>query len=177
MAFADWKGLRTKMIWTAGSGFILLVGSMGLSIWGMYWEIYTPETGIKAAFTTHILASTTAINNAEEERGIQSEQLEQILRHLEKDYYLSGQGSVGTFGGDDVYVRINRRSDANVYKDGDRVRVTCGMEGKPEAVFRVNGTFSNTNPDILISFSKEAADSLGVVRRIDVELEPILPEK
>jgi hypothetical protein len=37
---------------------------------------------------------------------------------------------------------------------------------------RVNGTFSDTNRDILISFSREAAKDLGISSRVEVELEP-----
>ena len=168
-----WKELRAKVIWTIGSGFVLLVGFSIQQGYGLYWDVNRPDTGIKAQFKSHLTASTQAIQDAVDARKQIDDKLAKIQESLDKDYYLTGTASVGTFGGDESYARVNRRSDAKIYKDGDRVRVTCnGIEGKPEAVFIVNGTFSNTNSDLLISFSKEAANQLGVTGRVEVDLEP-----
>jgi len=171
--WADWKGLRTKMFWAMGSGFVLLVGVSIQSGYGLYWEVYTPDTGLKDQVATHQSVSQKAIEDAQKDRDQINEKLAKIQETLDRDYYLTGTGSVGTFGGDEAYVRVNRRSDSKIYRDGDRLRVTCNdVEGKPEAVLTVRGTFSNSNSDLLISFSREAANDLGITGRVEVDLEP-----
>jgi len=172
--FANWRWISTMLIWTA----ILGLGGVVVTGWGLYWEIYTPETGMKDSFASHLEVSENAIQKASDERKILDDKLGRILDYLEKDYYIDGTGSVGTFGGDESYVRVNRRSRAAIYKDGDRIRITCSdVEGKPEAILRVNGTFSNSNQDLLISFSRAAADDLGIAGRVEVELEPVEGEQ
>jgi len=175
--FADiWKELRAKVIWTLGSGFVLLVGFSIQSGYVLYWDVNMPDTGLKAQFASHLEVSAEAIQSAQESRDLINDKLGKILARLDKEYYISGVGSVGIFGGDESYIRVNRRSDAKVYKDGDRVRITCDMEGKPESVLVVNGTFTDSNPDLLVSFSRQAAENLGLTSRVDVELEPVEEE-
>ena len=154
----------------------LFISSVGLGFGYLVYPVgYTISQNVNANseyIRVHEEYTKRVIGEAEEERMVQSKQLQKILEYLEKDYYISGMGSVGTFGGGESYVRINRRSDASIYKDGDRIRITCDIEGKPEAVLRVNGTFTDSNQDLLISFSRQAADDLGVASRVEVELKP-----
>ncbi len=171
--WADWKGLRTKMFWTLGSGFVGVVVLSMQAGYGLYWEVYEPETGLKDQVANHVTVSQGAINDAQADRDHINEKLAKIQESLDRDYYLTGTGSVGTFGGSEKYARVNRRSDARIYKDGDKVRVTCeDVDGKPETILTVRGTFSDSNSDLLISFSKEAADDLGISGRVAVDLEP-----
>lgn len=170
MDIADWKGLRTKMIWALGVTFL---SGLGYLIYPIGYTIQLDVTELKEyiieheAFVKDIVAGVTA------ERALTEDKLGQLLEYHKRDFHLTGTGSVGTFGGDESYVRVNRRSTATVYKDGDRMLIKCiDVEGKPEAVLIVNGTFSNGNTDILISFSSEAAEDLGISGRVEVEMEP-----
>ncbi len=161
------------MFWTLGSGFVGVVVLSMQAGYGLYWEVYEPETGLKDQVATHQSISQKAIDDAEADRDHINEKLAKIQESLDKDYYLTGTGSVGTFGGSEKYARVNRRSDAKIYKDGDRVRVTCNdVDGEPETILVINGTFTDSNSDILISFSKEAANDLGISGRVTVDLEP-----
>jgi len=169
-----WKGWLAKMLW---AGTTVVLGTLGYLVypigWGVYWDINQPETGLKAQISSHLTLSQTAIDDAQADRDQINARLAKIQESLDRDYYLTGTGSVGTFGGSEKYARVNRRSDARIYKDGDRMRVTCeDVEGKPEAILTIRGTFSDDNSDLLISFSKEAADDLGITGRVKVDLEP-----
>jgi len=171
--WADWKGIRTKMFWTLGSGFVAVVVLAIQSGYGLYWDVYTPDTGLKDQVANHEITTKQAIQDAADDRKQINDKLAKIQASLDKDYYLTGTGSVGTFGGSEKYARVNRRSDAKIYRDGDRVRVTCNnVPGKPETILVVRGTFSDSNSDLLIAFSKEAADDLGITGRVEVDLEP-----
>lgn len=155
-------------------GILSLLGVAVYLGYGAYQDVQ----GLNAYRITHETWSGEAIQTASDERQLMDQKLARILETLERDLYLTGMGSVGTFGGEESYVRINRGSDAKIYKDGDRVKITCAdLEGKPEAVLRVNGTFSSSDSDLLISFSKQAAENLGLIGRTDVELEPVLGEQ
>jgi len=170
----DWKGLRTKMAW---AGMTVAMGALGYLVYPIGWTIQQDVNALKEYVISHEVYVKAVVAEAEEEREQAQKQLQKILDYIEKDYYIQGTGSVGTFGGDEPYVRVNRRSHAQIYKDGDRVRITCSdIEGKPETTLRVNGSFSNSNQDLVISFSKQAAADLGIIGRVEVELEPISEE-
>jgi len=171
--WADWKGIRTKMFWTLGSGFFAVVVLSIQSGYGLYWEVYEPDTGLKDQVAIHEITAKQAIQSASDDRKQINDKLAKIQESLDKDYYLTGTGSVGTFGGSEKYARVNRRSDAKIYRDGDRIKVTCNnVDGKPESHLIVRGTFSDSNSDLLISFSKEAADDLGITGRVEIDIEP-----
>lgn len=151
---------------------------MTMSVWALLVGIVTigyQDHGrlgqLEEALLPHLEISESLITNAAKERAANEDKLAELLEYHKRDFHLTGMGSVGTFGGDDSFVRVNRSSDARVYKDGDRIRIRCDVEGKPEAVLIVQGTFSNSNRDILIAFSREAANGLGLTERVEVELE------
>jgi len=162
-----WKYVNVENIMTMGV-WALLVGlvTIGYQDHGRLGQLET-------TLYPHLEATEKIISEAAEEREQAQSKLEELLEYHKRDFLLTGTGSVGTFGGDESYVRVNRRSDAKVYKDGDRVLIKCNdVDGKPEAVLTVNGTFSNSNTDILISFSSGAAEGLGITGRVGVEMEP-----
>lgn len=106
----------------------------------------------------------------------QDKKIGQLLKYHERDFLLIGTGSVGLFGatGDVPCIRVNRRSRAWIYKEGDKVKVTVNdIEGKPSAILEVKGTFSDSNQDLIISFSRQASAALGLTGRVEVELEPV----
>jgi len=161
LKFINWENIMTLGIWALIAG-IVTIG------YGDHSRLGQLETTLYP----HLEVTEEIIAKAALERAANEDKLAQLLEYHKRDFELTGTGSVGTFGGDDSFVRVNRSSDAKVYKDGDRIRVKCDVEGKPEAVLIVDGTFSDTNRDILISFSKEAAADLGIIGRVGVELEP-----
>jgi len=156
------------------SGLILsAVGYLSYPVAQDLWQIPQEVRNFNSYIEIHREEVSVIVANLEEERELQNEKIEQLLKYHERDYLLIGTGSVGIFGSDESYVRINRRSDARIYKEGDRIKVTCDVEGKPDAILEVRGTFSDSNQDLLISFSSSAADDLGITGRVEVELEPM----
>ena len=120
---ADWKHIGTVAVLALAS----VVGSIILFGWQLYWDVYTPDTGMKATLSSHILS-------AEGEQKSITDALADIVKILgevrtdqqesyKRDLTIRGLGVAGTFGGDDSYVRINSDSDASLYRDGDRVRI------------------------------------------------------
>ena len=170
----NWEVIRTKVLISTGT---IILGGLGYLIYPVGWTMHQDVADIKQYITVHEIAVGVIVSNFEEEDKKQQKQLEQLLKYHERDYEISGTGSVGTFGGDESYVRVNRRSDAGIYKDGDSMTITCDVEGKPKAVFEVRGTFSDSNLDLMISFSAEAAEELGITGRVEVEIEPVMEEE
>lgn len=173
MPFANWRQYRTQMLLTLSGLILSAVGYLSYPIAQEIWAIPQEVRNFNLYIEMHSEEVRVIVANAEEERVIQNKKIEQLLKYHERDYLLIGTGSVGNFGGDEAYVRINRRSDARIYKEGDRIKITCDVEGKPDAILEVRGTFSNSNQDLLISFSHEAASDLGISGRVEVELEPV----
>jgi len=170
----NWEVIRTKVLISTGT---LLLGGLGYLIYPVGWTIQQDVEGLKEYVIAHEIAVGIIVSNFEEEDKKQQKQLEQLLKYHARDYEITGTGSVGNFGGDDAYVRVNRRSDAGIYQDGDSMMITCDVEGKPKAVFEVKGTFSDSNLDLMISFSQEAAEELGITGRVEVEIEPVIEEE
>lgn len=158
--FINWETIMTLSMWA------LLVGIVTFG-----YQDHESLKMMEGILYPHLDATEKLISNAKLERAANEDKLAELLQYHERDFELTGMGSVGTFGGNESFVRVNRSSDARVYKDGDRMRIKCDVEGKPEAVLIVQGTFSNSNRDILIAFSQEAANSLGLTERVEVELE------
>jgi len=138
--FAEWKHLGTLAVLGIGSWLatICLLG------WQLYWDVYTPETGLKPAFAAHIVtfegegkAITDALNNIAKVLGeVRTDQQESYKR----DLTMRGLGAAGSFGGTEKYVRVNSDSEANLYRDGDRVRITkVSDEGRASEIFEVRG--------------------------------------
>ena len=121
----------------------------------------------------HGVEVAVIVEGLQEEGERQQQQLEQLLKYHERDYQVEGVASVGTFGGNESYLRVNRRSDARIYRNGDKLKITCDIAGKPDAVLEVRGTFSDSNQDLVISFSRQAAADLGITGRVGVEMEPV----
>jgi len=183
--FADWRELRTKMIWSGGSLILLGLGYLVYPIgWGLYWEVYTPITGIKDSLATHIETSESAfqtVADALEKIGDLLGNIEQNQQEdLKRDLTMRGLGTGGTFGGGAAYVRINADSDASLYKDGDKVKITVitstSLEGRASEVFDVRGEWTHTDRNVLVSFSKVACDILEVEGIVKVQLEPVLED-
>jgi len=173
MPFANWRQYRTQMLLTISGLILSAAGYLTYPVAQEFWRLPQEVRSFNAYIETHEEEVRVIVANLNEEAENQNEKIEQLLKYHERDYLLIGTGSVGTFGGDESYIRINRRSDARIYKEGDKIKVTCDVEGKPDAILEVRGTFSNSNQDLLISFSSSAADDLGITGRVEVELEPI----
>ena len=136
---------------------------------------------MKAAFATHLEISSGAIQNVSQAL----EDIKELLGDVKKgqaedrkrDWTIRGVGTAGTFGGDSAYVRINADSDASVYQDGDRVRVTNkSVEGSPSEIFEVRGEWTHADDEVLVSFSEAACDILEVEGIVKVLLEPVIED-
>jgi len=172
---ADWKHIGTVAILALAS----VVGSIILFGWQLYWDVETPDTGLKDAFATHVTAGegeNKAIADALDNIGkllgeVRTDQQEAYKR----DLTMRGLGAAGSFGGTESYVRINSDSDANLYRDGDRVRITKITEtGRFSEVFDVRGEWTHPDRSVLVSFSQAACEALEVVGIVKVQLEPVL---
>lgn len=172
---ADWKHIGTVIV----LGIMSVLGSVILFGWQLYWDVYTPDTGIQARLGTHLTAYegeqksiTDALADIAKVLGeVRTDQQEAYKR----DLTIRGLGVAGTFGGNQQYVRINADSDASLYRDGDRVRITVlGDEGRASEVFDVRGEWTHNDPSVLVSFSQAACEVLEVTGIIKVQLEPVL---
>ncbi len=178
MALADWEAYRTHMIISI-SGVLLLTFGYFVTPLGEFlitpWTLQADVTAALEYSESHPAEVELIIARLRSETEEQDKKLDRLLKYHEKDFEIGGEASVGTFGGDELYIRVNRRSNARVYKDGDRVKITLpDIAGRPDTILVVKGSFSDSrNPDLIISFSKEAADSLGIIGRVEVELEPV----
>jgi len=179
MAF-NWEEYRTHMILTA-SGTILVILLYSLTPVGAFivapWTLKADVATALEYATNHPGEVEIIINRLREETVLQDKQIGKLLKYHERDFHLIGTGSVGLFGasGDEPCIRVNRRSRAWIYKEGDKVKVTVNdIEGKPSAILEVKGTFSDSNQDLIISFSKQASAVLGLTHRVEVEIEPVV---
>jgi hypothetical protein len=172
---ADWKHIGTVAILALAS----VVGSIILFGWQLFWDVETPDTGLKDAFATHLTESegvnqgiTQALNDIAKVLGeVRVDQQEAYKR----DLTMRGLGAAGSFGGTEKYVRINSDSEANLYRDGDRVRITkVSAEGRASEIFEVRGEWTHPDPSVLVSFSQAACEVLEVSGIVKVQLEPVL---
>ena len=173
--FADWKHIRTLAVVAALS----VLGSVVLFGWQLYQDVYTPDIGIKDSLKNHLetaegegQALTKALENIGKVLGeIQTEQQESYKR----DLTIRGLGAAGSFGGTEKYVRINADSDASLYRDGDRIRITkIADDGRASEIFEVRGEWTHPDSAVLVSFSQAACEVLEVQGIIKVQLEPVL---
>jgi len=170
---ANWKGVRTALV-IMGLGYI---GTVILLLWNLYWAVYTPETGLIESFATHIVTSegeiksvTTALDDIKKLLG-EVKQGQDDDR--QRDLTMRGMGAQGSFGGTQAYVRVNADSDASIYKDGDRIKITkLGADGRPSEEFVVRGEWTHPDSEVLVSFSTEACKILEVNGIVKVQLEP-----
>lgn len=172
---ADWKHIGTVAI----LGLASVVGSIILFGWQLYWDVETPTTGLKDAFEAHVTEAeggnqsiADALANIGKVLGeVRTDQQEAYKR----DLTIRGLGAAGSFGGTEKYVRINQDSDASLYREGDRVRITkIADEGRASEIFVVRGEWTHPDPAVLVSFSQAACEVLEVEGIIKVQLEPVL---
>ena len=173
--FAEWKHLGTLAV----LGLASWLATICLLGYQLYWDVYTPETGMKAELASHLetyegeqKSITDALTDIAKVLGeVRVDQQEAYKR----DLTIRGLGAAGSFGGAEKYVRINADSDANLYRDGDMVRITkIADEGRASEVFEVRGEWTHPDPAVLVSFSQAACEVLEVEGIIKVQLEPVL---
>lgn len=173
---AEWKHLGTVAI----LGLASVVGSIILFGWQLYWDVETPDIGLKDAFASHVTAAeggNQSIADALENIGkVLGEVRVDQQEAYKRDLTMRGLGAAGSFGGTESYVRINADSDAgDVYRDGDRIRITKITDtGRFSEVFDVRGEWTHPDPTVLVSFSQAACEALEVVGIVKVQLEPVL---
>lgn len=164
---ADWKGLRTKMIWTAPAW----VPALGLSIFGFVSWIQGVNQ-LSRDFDAHLEVSQVAI--------AQIASVEQLLKTMNRrDLTKRGMGEAGDFGGNAEYVRMSSEL-SSLYLNGDRVRITnLSATGRPSEVFSIRGEWDPEDPEVLISFSAKASAvfSLDLGDKIKIRIEPVEEEK
>lgn len=172
---AEWKHLGTLAV----LGLAGWLGTICLLGWQLYWDVYTPDVGIKESLATHL-------TEAEGEGQKVSKALEDIAKVLgevrtdqqeayKRDLTIRGLGAAGTFGGTEKYIRINADSDASLYRDGDTVRITkITVDGRESEVFEVRGEWTHPDSAVLVSFSQAACEALEVTGIVKVQLEPVL---
>jgi len=174
---AHWKGVRTAMIIAALGWAGTVTATSVLLGWTLYWEIYTPQSGMKDSLASYIVEIQSVggvLEQILDELGVIKANQEEDLK---RDLTVRGFGVGGEFGGDRAYVRVNADSDAAIYRDGDRVRITnTSIEGRPSEVFDVRGEWTHTDQHVLVSFSKEACEVLEIEGIVKVTLEPYLAQ-
>ncbi len=177
MGFINSEAYRTHMIITIS---VLILGSIGyfLTPIGEFlvapWQLRADVATALEFSIEHPLEVERIIANLREESEKQDSKLDQLLKYHANDFMLGGTAGIGDFGGNESFVRVNRRSPARVYKDGNKVKITLvSVEGQPDATLEVKGTFYDSDSDLIIFFSKQAAEDLGLVGRVEVELEPV----
>jgi len=172
-----WKDLRTKIM----IGLMTLIGLLLfplLNTMKMQEDFYGYEISAEGVTTTWRERHSQFSQDVTEQSRLSQKNLEAkidiIIEQLQDRFYVTGTATVGSFGADESYVMINRGSDASVYKDGMLLNVeVTNTEGNTRATLKVDGTFSDPNSDLLLRFSRRAADRLGVGAKCDIEIEPV----
>lgn len=171
----DWRSIATKTVTriimvTPGAVVVLAIWLLGISEQG---------SNTAAVLENH-LKEVAENQTAEQERRATGRLLvEQLLEMYKEDMIrertIIGVGRAGTFGSDESYIRINRRSDANIYKDGDPVQITVieAGQGEMRSTLRVQGTFADANRDVMLIFSARACNELGIIGPVEVLMEPL----
>lgn len=172
---AEWKHIGTVAV----LGLAGWLGTVCLLGWQLYWDVYTPDTGIKASLSSHLetyegeqKAITDALTDIAKVLGeVRTDQQEAYKR----DLTIRGLGTAGSFGGTEKYVRINSDSDASLYRDGDTIRITkITVDGRASEIFEVRGEWTHPDSAVLVSFSQAACEALEVEGIVKVQLEPVL---
>ena len=164
---ADWKGLRTKAIWTSP----FWVPALGLSIFSaVSWVQGVNELEIN--FGEHLISSQVAL--------VQIASVEALLKTMNRrDLTKRGKGEAGDFGGSAEYVRISSEI-SSLYTNGDDLKITnLSAIGKPSEVFSIRGEWDPEDSEVLISFSAGASAvfSLEEGEKIKIRIEPVEEEK
>lgn len=165
--FADWKGLRGKMIWTSPAWLTALVMAV-LSVVAWVQGVNTLST----SYTAHLETSGVAI--------AQIASVVDLLNIMNRrDLTKRGKGEAGDFGGSSEYVRINSEL-SSLYANGDDLKITnLSAVGKPSEVFSIRGEWDPEDSEVLVSFSAGASAvfSLEEGDKIKIRIEPVEEEK
>ena len=158
-------------VWSA------LVGVLTLAAGGtaFYWE--TGE--LSTSYYAHLEVSEAAIAQGSKERGLILDALEGLKANQQKAerraMVIIGLGGQGSFGTDSPYDRININSNASSYVEESSVRITnLAVEGTPSSDMAIDGTFTNSNSNLKVMFSRRAADDLEIQGRMEIKLEPVI---
>jgi len=169
----NWERITTMAVWSA------LVGVVTLSAGG--WVFYQDTGELSRSYYAHLEVSETALQDASKERGLILEALKELTANQQKAerraMVIIGLGGQGSFGTDSPYVRININSNASSYAEESLVRITnLAVEGTPSSDMAIDGTFTNSNSNLKVMFSRRAADDLEIEGRMEVKLEPVIEE-
>lgn len=169
----NWEKLTTMAIWSAFMGMLTL--AVGGTVF--YWE--TGE--LSESYYAHLEVSAAAIQTGSRERGLILDALEDLKANQQKAerraMVIIGLGGQGSFGTDSPYVRININSNASSYAEESLVRITnLAVEGTPSSDMAIDGTFTNSNSNLKVMFSRRAADDLEIQGRMEIKLEPVIEE-
>jgi len=155
------------------------MGMLTLAVGGtvFYWE--TGE--LSESYYAHLEVSAAAIQTGSRERGLILDALEDLKANQQKAerraMVIIGLGGQGSFGTDSPYVRININSNASSYAEESLVRITnLAVEGTPSSDMAIDGTFTNSNSNLKVMFSRRAADDLEIQGRMEIKLEPVIEE-
>lgn len=165
-----WRDVRTKIMIVLMTliGFLLLPL---LNTMQMQEDFYGYEISVEGVTTTW---RERHEERSQDRQDTIEQKIDIVIEQLQGRFYITGTASIGSFGSDESYVMINRGSDASVYKDGMLLNVeVTNAAGNTRAILRVDGTFSDPNSDLLLRFSRRAADRLGVDSKCDIEIEPV----
>lgn len=127
------------------------IGTVCLSLWALYWEVYTPEIGLKAAFESHRMRTESALTELAETVG----GMDQLFGNAEI-----------LPGGDDFTASVNIHSDAvRWYQTGRRLTVTnTGDRREMSVTVTVEGKFEG-EPHLFLNLSAAAGRAIGAPPR------------
>jgi len=174
MEFADWKWIRTMLIWSG----ILAVGFLIYPIgWGMYWQVNLPEVGLMAVVNRNAKAIEQLVSYNRMHEGGQRGQFEDIQKQLKGLSLLYGLATVSE-AGDEITAAINVGGPAVRLDEGQELWVTNRSdESKTKIKVRVSGSFT-AGDRYLIRLSKEAGIAIEASKNeIQVVIEPIEEEE
>jgi hypothetical protein len=161
----DWKKIRTWVV----MGIVGLTGTILLSIWGAYGSFVALEGRVHS----HIATAEVDRNHTQKTLEKILVAIESVSARQEQQLTLVGRGKKGNFGGGESYVQINANSRAHIYLSHPKINITnlTSMD-KPRHSFKIHGTYSGSDPDTLVRFSRMAADILEVENQVQIRLEP-----
>ncbi len=172
--FADWKWIRTMSTWAAILALGYLVDPIG---WGLYWDVYTPDTGMAAVTAENAKQIGLMVEASIEHEEGQQQQYDDIQRQLKDLKLLWGLAVVTEAGQDESWVAINLSSPAVRLKQGQVLRITNVDDGERSITTRVNGSFK-AGQEYLIRLSAEAGREIEASKaEIQVIIEPVEPEE
>ena len=171
-SWINWRSVATTTVtriimFTPGGLLILAVWLYGIA---QQWA----DTA--AALGTHLLevaeSSERDLQQRAEDRSLMEQILDMQKDSLLRDRTIVGLGKAGTFGDGESYVRVNRRSDAKVYREGESVVITIIGDGDNRQTLPIKGTFADTDRDVMLVFSRGACRELGITGPVEVMMEP-----